>query len=325
MRLLRILCNVVRGAANGTNMLQLIFKRALMALPVLWIVASLTFILVRIVPGGPFDAEKNLPPEILANIKAKYHLDRPVTEQYLFYMQRLMHGDLGVSYKYVSRTVNDILCDAFPVSLELGSTALLLAVAVGVPLGTIAAVRRGTAWDWSAMFLSTVGVSIPGFLVGALLIFVFGLWLKILPVALWENWRNMILPAVTLAVGPAAYLARLTRASVLDVLEKDWVRTARSKGLSDRRTVLKHVLRNALVPVATVLGPLTAILITGSFVVEFIFAIPGMGRFFITAVGNRDYDLIIGTTLIFAILLIVANTAVDIVYQILDPRIRMES
>jgi len=306
-------------------MLQLIFKRTLMALPVLWIVASMTFLLVRIVPGGPFDAEKNLPPEIVANIKAKYHLDKPVPEQYLLYMERLMRGDLGVSYKYVNRTVNDILCDAFPVSLQLGSIALLLAIAVGVPLGTIAAVRRGTAWDWGAMFVSTVGVSIPGFLVGALLIFVFGLWLKVLPVALWENWRNMILPAMTLAVSPAAYLARLTRASVLDVLEKDWVRTARSKGLSDMSTVFKHVLRNALVPVATVLGPLTAILITGSFVVEFIFAIPGMGRFFITAVGNRDYDLIVGTTLIFAVLLIIANTIVDIVYQILDPRIRMES
>lgn len=305
-------------------MLQLIIKRTLMAIPVLWIVASMTFLLVRIVPGGPFDAEKHLPPEIVANIKAKYHLDKPVPEQYLLYMERLVRGDLGVSYKYVNRTVDDILCDAFPVSLQLGSCALLLAVLIGVPLGTVAAVRRGTAWDWSAMFLSTVGVSVPGFLIGALLIFVFGIWLKILPVALWEGWRNMILPAVTLCVGPAAYLARLTRASVLDVLEKDWVRTARSKGLSDRRTIFRHVLRNALVPVATVLGPLTAILITGSFVVEYIYAIPGMGRFFITAVSNRDYDLIIGTTLVFALLLIIANTIVDIAYQILDPRIQVQ-
>ncbi|HEY9777333.1 MAG TPA: ABC transporter permease [Planktothrix sp.] len=305
-------------------MLQLILKRALLAIPVLWIVASLTFCLVRIVPGGPFDAEKNLPPEIVANIKAKYHLDKSVPEQYLLYMQRLARGDLGVSYKYVSRTVDDILRDAFPVSLQLGGMALLLAIAIGVPLGTIAAVKRGTPWDWTAMFLSTAGVSVPGFLIGALLIFIFGLWLKILPVALWENWRNMILPAVTLSVGPAAYLARLTRASVLEVLEKDWVRTARSKGLSSQQTVFKHVLRNALVPVATVLGPLTAILITGSFVVEYIFAIPGMGRFFITAVGNRDYDLIIGTTLVFAILLIIANTVVDIVYQVLDPRMRLD-
>ncbi len=174
------------------------------------------------------------------------------------------------------------------------------------------------------MFLATVGISVPGFVIGALLILVFGLWLKLLPVALWESGRHMILPAITLAFSPAAYIARLTRASVLDVLEKDWVRTARSKGLSNQMTVIKHVLRNALVPIATILGPLTAILITGSFVVEYIYAIPGMGRFFITAVGNRDYDLIIGTTLIFAVLLIVANMIVDIVYHALDPRMQLE-
>lgn len=296
-----------------------------MAIPVLWIVASITFLLVRIVPGGPFDAEKNLPPEIVANIKAKYHLDRPVPEQYFLYMGRLIRGDLGVSYKYVNRTVNDILCDAFPVSLELGVLGLTIAIAIGVPLGTLAAVRRGTGTDWLAIFISTAGVSVPGFVIGACLIFVFGIWLKVLPVALWENWRNVILPAFTLAVSPTAYLARLTRASVLDVLQRDWVRTARSKGLSERNTIVKHVLRNALVPVATVLGPLTAIVITGSFVVEYIYAVPGMGRFFITAVTNRDYDLIIGTTLIFAVLLIIANTVVDIVYQILDPRIQVHS
>lgn len=305
-------------------MIQYIIRRILSALPVLWIIASLTFILVRIVPGGPFDAEKNLPPEVVANIQAKYHLDKPMGEQYVLYMGRLLHGDLGVSYKYVNRTVNDILADAFPVSLELGCLGLLLAVCIGVPLGTVAAVNRGKVEDMVAMFLATMGISVPGFVIGALLIFVFGIWLKILPVALWEHGRSMILPAFTLAASPAAYIARLTRASVLDVLEKDWVRTARSKGLSDRATVIKHVLRNALVPVATVLGPLTAILITGSFVVEYIYAVPGMGRFFITAVGNRDYDLIIGTTLIFAVLLIISNAAVDIIYQVLDPRMQLD-
>ncbi len=298
-------------------------KRILLAIPVLWIVASITFMLVRIVPGGPFEGDKALPPEIVANLKAKYHLDRPVPEQYLFYMQRLMQGDLGLSYKYIGRTVNDILIDAFPVSLQLGSVGLLLAICVGVPLGTIAAVRRGSAADFAAMFLSTAGISVPSFVIGALLIFVFGIWLKILPVALWESGRHMILPAITIAVSPAAYLARLTRASVLEILEKDWVRTARSKGLSSQKTVVKHVLRNALVPIATVLGPLTAILVTGSFVVEYMYAIPGMGRFFITAVGNRDYDLIMGTTLVFAVLLIIANTVVDIVYVILDPRMQV--
>jgi oligopeptide transport system permease protein len=304
-------------------MLGLIIKRILLAIPVLWIVASITFLLVRIVPGGPFEGDKALPPEIVANLKAKYHLDKPVPEQYILYMDRLVHGDLGLSYKYIGRTVNDILSDAFPVSLQLGGAGLLLAVCFGVPLGTIAAVRRGSAADFAAMFMSTAGISVPSFVIGALLIFTFGIWLKVLPVALWESQRHMILPALTLAVSPAAYLARLTRASVLEILEKDWVRTARSKGLSGNKTVVKHVLRNALIPIATVLGPLTAILVTGSFVVEYMYSIPGMGRFFITAVGNRDYDLIMGTTLVFAVLLIISNTIVDIVYVILDPRMQV--
>lgn len=306
-------------------MFSLIIKRALSSIPVLLIVATLTFVMVRIVPGGPFDAEKNLPPEIVANIKAKYHLDKPIHEQYILYMGRLLRGDLGVSYKYVNRTVNDILGKALPVSAQLGFLGLLIAIMVGVPLGTFAAVRRGTRYDVGAMLIATMGISVPSFLIGALLIFVFGITLKILPVGLWEGPRNMLLPALTLAASPAAYLARLTRASVLEVLEKDWVRTARTKGLSSEKTIIKHVLRNALVPIVTVLGPLTAIVITGSFVVEFIYAIPGMGRFFITAVSNRDYDLIMGTTLVFAVLLIITNTIVDIVYTVLDPRMRIES
>lgn len=306
-------------------MFLLIIKRALWAIPVLWAVATITFMLVRVVPGGPFDAEKNLPPEIVANIKAKYHLDKPVPEQYLLYLGRLARGDLGVSYKYVNRTVNDILADALPVSIQLGALALAIAVAIGVPLGTIAAVRRGTIFDFSAIALSTVGISVPSFLVGALLIYIFGIWLKVLPVALWESMRHMILPALTLSFLPTAYVARLTRASMLEVLQKDWVRTARSKGLSTYATTIKHVLRNSLIPVVTILGPLTAILITGSFTVEYIFAIPGMGRFFITAVINRDYDLIMATSLVFAFILIVSNTIVDIAYTYLDPRIKVKS
>jgi len=242
----------------------------------------------------------------------------------VLYIARLARGDLGVSYKYVNRTVNDILRDAFPVSLQLGSISLLLAVLVGVPLGAVAGISRGGKGDTLAMLLSTFGISVPGFVIGASLIFIFGIWLKVLPVALWESPWHMVLPAVTLAFSPAAYLARLTRASVLEIVDKDWVRTARSKGLSQQNTVIKHILRNSLVPVVTVLGPLTAILITGSFVVEYIYAIPGMGRFFITAVNNRDYDLILGTTLVFAVLLIIANTMVDIAYQFLDPRMRVE-
>lgn len=305
-------------------MFSLILKRALSTVPVLFIVATLTFFLLRIVPGGPFEGDKALPPEIVANLKAKYKLDRPLHEQYLYYMGRLVKGDLGVSYKYTNRTVNDIMRDAFPVSLQLGALALLLAICAGIPLGTFAAINRGKFWDTAAMTVATMGISVPGFVTGAVLIFLFAIWLKVLPVALWETPSHMLLPAMTLAASPAAYLARLTRSSVLEVLEKDWVRTARSKGLSYPRTIIAHVLRNALVPVVTVLGPLTAILITGSFVVEFIYAIPGMGRFFITAVSNRDYDLVIGTTLVFAFLLIITNAIVDVVYTFLDPRMKVE-
>jgi oligopeptide transport system permease protein len=305
-------------------MLLLVFKRALSAIPVLLIVATLTFLMVRIVPGGPFDLDRALPPEVVANIKAKYHMDRPVSEQYFLYMARLCRGDLGVSYKYANRTVNDILGDAFPVSLVLGLLGLAISIGLGVPLGTAAALKRGSFLDGACMLTASLGVSVPGFVVGAVLIFVLGIWLKVLPVALWESGRHMILPALTLAAAPTAYLARLTRSSVLEVLERDWVRTARCKGLTFWQTITGHVLRNALIPVVTVLGPLTAALITGSFVVEYIFSVPGMGRFFITAVTNRDYDLIIGTTLIFGILLIITNTIVDIAYMYLDPRMRVE-
>lgn len=305
-------------------MLALLIKRMLTSIPVLLVVATLTFFLMRAVPGGPFDADKNLPPAIVANLNAKYQLDKPVAQQYVIYLSRLAKGDLGISYKYINRTVSDILSEAIPVSVQLGFTALLLAVIIGVPLGTLAAVNRGSWLDVTAMFISTAGISVPGFVIGAFLIFIFGIWLKVLPVALWETPWHMILPSLTLAFSPAAYLARLTRASVLEVLGKDWVRTARSKGLSHWATVLKHTLRNALVPVVTVLGPLTAILITGSFVVEYLYAIPGMGRFFVTAVTNRDYDLIMGTTLVFAAILIVTNAIVDVAYQVLDPRMKVE-
>jgi len=305
-------------------MLSFIVKRILYAIPVLWIVASLTFLLVRVVPGGPFDSDRNLPKEIIANLEAKYNLNKPLHEQYFLYLGRLAKGDLGVSYKYANRTVNDIIGDAFPVSLQLGCLGLMIAICIGVPLGALAGVNRGTLIDYLAMFMSTAGISLPSFVIGAGLIFFAGISLKILPVALWETPAHMILPAVTLAFGPAAYLARLTRGSVLEILEKDWVRTARSKGLSKFSTVVKHVLRNALVPVVTVLGPITATLITGSFVVEYIYAIPGMGRFFITAVSNRDYDLIMATTLIFSILLLITNTIVDITYKFLDPRMEVD-
>jgi oligopeptide transport system permease protein len=274
------------------------------------------------VPGGPFDAEKNLPPQIIANINAKYHLDRPLIEQYFFYLGRLAHGDLGVSYKYLNRTVNQIIMQALPVSAELGTMGLFIAIVVGITLGMAAAVFRGSNIDLAAMFLSTAGISLPSFVIGAVLIFVVGVWLRLLPVALWESFWHTILPAITLSVSPAAYLARLTRASVLEMMGKDWVATARSKGLSTQTTIFRHVLRNALIPIVTVLGPMVAITMTGSFVVEYLYAIPGMGRFFITAVSNRDYDLILGTSLVFAVIILIANALVDIAYGLLDPHLK---
>ncbi len=298
-----------------------IAKRLLAMIPLLFVIATLTFMVIRIVPGGPFDQERNLPPQILANLNAKYHLDKPVLEQYGLYLGRLCRGDLGVSYKYVDRTVVDIIKDAFPVSLQLGGAGLLIAVLIGVPLGTIAALRRGTPIDHLAMFISTMGLSLPLFVVGAVLIFIFAISCKILPAALWDSPWHAVLPAFTIAFKPMAYIARLTRASVLEILEKDWVRIARSKGLSEFQTIVKHVLRNALIPVVTLLGPVSAVMIAGSFVVEIIYAVPGMGRFFVTAVMNRDYDLIMGITLIFSVVLVITNTIVDVLYMILDPRI----
>lgn len=302
-------------------MFEFILKKIFMAIPVLWIVATITFFLIRVVPGGPFDSERNLPPSIMANLNAKYQLDRPICEQYCFYLKRLIKGDLGISYKYSNRSVREILSQALPVSAELGGSALIIAMAVGMTLGTIAALNRGKLLDGFVMTIATAGISLPAFVFGLALIYIFGLKLKLLPVGLWESPAHIILPVMTLAVFPAANIARLTRSAVLENINKDWVQVARARGLSEAKVILIHVLRNAMIPVVTILGPMTAILLTGSFVVEYIFAIPGMGRFFITAVSNRDYDLVIGTTLVFAVILTVSNGFVDIFYRVIDKRI----
>jgi oligopeptide transport system permease protein len=297
--------------------------RLLQGIPVLLVVATLTFVLLRFLPGGPFDREKTLPAEILRNIEARYHLDEPVTRQYLRYLADLARGDLGPSYKYVGRDVAQILREAFPVSVKLGAVALTLSCVFGVSAGLFAAVRRGSALDRGIMLLALLGVSVPSFVLGAALVLGMGLWLGWLPAALWEGPLYAVLPGVTLAALPTAYIAQLTRTSVIDVIDLDHVRTARAKGLSEARVRLRHVLRNALVAVVTYFGPLLAVLLTGSFVVEQIFAIPGIGRFFVTAVTNRDYPLVMGVTLLYALLVVLANLAVDLLYGWLDPRIRL--
>ncbi|MEO6667207.1 MAG: ABC transporter permease [Nitrospiria bacterium] len=305
-------------------MIGVIARRMGWGLAVLWVVATITFVLLRLAPGGPFDSEKQLPPEIIANIEAKYHLDEPVWRQYLRYLGGLARGDLGPSFKYVGRDVTEILAETFPVSFLLGMLALGVALVLGLTLGIVAGRRPDTALDRAAMTLATAGVAVPNFVLGALLVLLFSHRWHLLPPALWEGPRSVILPALTLGLGPAAYIARLTRSSLLDTARHDYLRTAQAKGLSDRAVLFVHQLPNALMPVVTIVGPLAAALVTGSFVVEYLFAIPGMGRFFITAVTNRDYPLIMGVTLVYAAWLVVANFAVDLAYAWLDPRVSVE-
>ena len=300
------------------------FRRVLLGIPVLMTVATLTFLIMHLVPGGPFDGDKILPPEIIANIEAKYHLDEPVEIQYLLYMKQLFQGDLGPSYKYIGRDVSDILRDTFPVSFTLGMCAVLVVLGLGVPAGVISAYWKNSLLDRSILLFAAMGISVPSFVLGAVSVWIFSHQWHVFPPALWEGPRYMILPSFALGAGFAGYIARLTRTSVLDVLGSDYIRTARAKGLTEFNIMLRHVLKNSLYPIVSVIGPLTAGLITGSFVIEFIFSIPGMGRFFITAVTNRDYPLIMGVTLVYAVLIVVANILVDMIYGWLDPRVSVE-
>jgi oligopeptide transport system permease protein len=301
-----------------------VIKRIAAGLLVLFAVATITFFIMHSVPGGPFDTEKMFPPEIKKNIEAKYHLDKPVSVQYWYYMKDLVKGDFGPSFKYRNRRVQDILVDTFPVSAQLGIIALLISLGLGVSAGIVSAVWRDSIFDRLSIFAASLGIALPSFVLGAFFIWAFSYQLQLLPPALWESGRHMVLPAFALGLGPAAYLARLTRSSMLEILEKDFVRTARAKGLSGATVILKHVLRNSMGPVVTVVGPLVAMLVTGSFIVEKIFSVPGMGRFFITAVTNRDYPLIMGVTLVYTALIVVMNFLVDVVYTVLDPRVRLE-
>jgi oligopeptide transport system permease protein len=271
----------------------------------LWVVVTLTFAFLRIIPGGPFDKDRVLPPEIQANLEAKYHLDEPLPAQYARYLRQIARGDLGPSFKYLGRSVNDILAESFPVSAQLGLLALLYGTLGGVAAGLAAGMMRGRWPDRLAMLLSTTGISLPTFVIGVLLILLFAHTWKLLPPALWEGPAYMVLPAVTLGLAP-------------------YITTARAKGVGRWRLALRHVLKNSILPVATLFGPLFADLLTGSFVVEYIFGVPGMGRFFITAVTNRDYPLVMGVTVVYATLVILANLAVDLSYRWIDPRVEME-
>ncbi len=302
-------------------MLRFILRRALGLLVVLFCVVTVTFFLVHLMPGGPFDRERKLPEAVEAQLRAKYRLDGPLLSQYVDYLADLARGDLRLSTKYRNRSVNEILADALPVSATLGGIAFVLAVTVGVGCGSVAAATRRPAVARAVMLAALFAVSLPSFVLGPLLILLFSFTLRWLPVGGWTDARSLILPAVTLAAPYAAYIARLTRASTLEVLSQDFIRTAYAKGLSGPAVIVRHALRVALLPVVSYLGPLAANLLTGSIVVESIFSIPGAGGFFVNSVLNRDGFLLAGVVIVYCTLLVVLNLAVDLLYGWLDPRI----
>jgi oligopeptide transport system permease protein len=299
-------------------------KRVLSILPALLFVATVAFVLVRLLPGGPFDQERAVPAEVERALREKYHLDDPVWKQYGDWLWALVtRGDLGPSFKYPNRSVNEIIRLSLPVSMQLGALAMLFALAVGVPLGIVGAVRQRTWADTAAMGAAMIGVSVPRFVLAPLLILVFSLNLYLFPVARWETWRHMVLPVVCAGLPAAAYIARLTRGGMLEVLSSDFIRTARAKGLPEHRIILKHALRGGMLPVVSYLGPGLSHLLVGSLVVEKIFHIPGMGRYFVEAAMNRDYNLVLGVMLVYGALLMVMNTLVDVAYAFIDPRVEL--
>jgi oligopeptide transport system permease protein len=293
---------------------------------VILLVILMTFLLMRQIEGNPFrTSERAIPESIQANLEEKYGLDAPWWKQYLRYVQGVATLDLGPSLVLRNRDVNDIVREHFPPSLELGALAMLFALVFGIPLGLLAALRANKWPDYTAMVFANVGFAVPSFLVATLLIYFFAVrWGDVfdVPTSGWDTWQSKVLPTIALGLGPMAYFARLTRGSVLETLQQDYIRTARAKGLRRRRIVVVHTLRNSLIPVVTAAGPILGFLITGSFVIEQIFAIPGIGRYYVTAVTGRDYSVVMGLTVLLAMIVIVANMVVDILYGILDPRTR---
>ncbi len=350
-------------------MAQFIVRRGLWMLLVLFVVSLITFSLMHAVPGGPFDGEKALPPEVMANLNQRYHLDWPLWQQYVQYLydvvvpritttppdgslqdQYLIEAEVngvyfrwmnfGPSYWSKSRTVNDILRDQLPISFQLGVMAVCFAMALGIPLGILAALKQNTWLDYLGMSVAIFGVSVPPIVMGPILVWILAVTLQWLPVSGWgvkppflfglfpnelslDYFRYAFMPVVALGLSGSALLARLTRASLLQAIREDYVRTARAKGVKERMIIIKHVLRNSLIPVTTVLGPYFAAVVTGTFVVEYLFGIPGMGKYFVISITNRDYAVIMGTILLYAFVLVLANAIVDMVYAFLDPRIRL--
>lgn len=300
-----------------------VVKRLIEAVFVLWVIATLTFLMLRVLPGGPFDSEKALPPEVLANLEKKYHLNDPLLKQYGDYMAGLMRGDLGQSYKYISRDITSIIAESLPNSVQLGVYALIVSYLIGIPIGVIAGWKKGTVVDHVSMTLAISGVSLPSFLMAPIFILIFAKYLGWFEPALWQGPTYYVLPMVVLGIRPAAVIARLTRASVLEVIHSDFIRTAKAKGLDAKTILFKHVLRNSLIPVLSLSGPLAASILTGSFVLELIFAIPGIAKHLVLSVTNRDYPLILATSLLFSVILVVANLITDMMIAIVDPRVKL--
>ncbi len=288
----------------------------------LWILITVTFFMMKAIPGDPFTTEHAVPEEIMLNLRRHYHLTDPLPVQYLHYLKGVVTWDLGPSFKYKTRTVNEIIAQGFPVSAMLGAEALLIALVVGLALGVVAAVNHNRWQDYSAMLIAVIGISIPSFLLAAFFQYFFAIKLRWLPVARWGSFSQSILPACSLAAMPCAFIARLTRSSMLEVLVQDYIKTAKSKGLGPYATVFRHALRNAILPVLTYLGPLITNILTGSFIVERIYGVPGLGQWFVTSVMNRDYTVIMGMTVFYGAILLVAVFLVDIGYSLLDPRIK---
>jgi len=305
-------------------MLKYVIKRVILAIVTIWAVATLTFFLMNLVPGGPFLSEKAISPQATAALEAKYGLDKPMSQRYLTYMADALHGDFGDSLKQRGRTVTSIIARQFPVSARLGGISVLLALCLGIPLGCIAALKRGKFLDSLISVISTCGIAVPSFVVCTLLMYVLGVKLKLLPTMGITSWKNYIMPVIALAFYPTAYIMRLMRSSMLDVLGQDYMRTAKAKGVIGFWIIFKHAIRNAILPVVTYVGPMLAYTVSGSFVVEKIFVIPGLGGAFISAISGRDYTLIMGTTIFLATLIIIMNVVVDLVYTLVDPRIKLK-
>jgi len=300
---------------------RFILRRILWLVPVLLFVSLITFTLMHATPGGPWDKDKPVSAQVQANLNARYNLDKPAWQQYLLYMNGLLHGDLGPSYTYQDRSVTSIILEGLPTTVSLGALAALLAIVVGVPLGIIAATHQNSTLDYVALGFGTIFASVPSFVLGFVLIILFALDLHLVPTSGWGRPAQYILPVLTLGLNQAALLTRITRASVLDVSRQDFMRTARAKGLRESLVVKRHLLKNSLIPIVTVLGPVLAVLLIGSLIVETIFSIPGIGRLLVQGITQRDYSLIMGTTLLYAFVIAILNLTVDVMYGFIDPRI----